>query len=176
MALFCCVINVLVFSSSLIIFTSETLKVLQTADTEQRRLGSSYTPSKSPGTSSTGSTSSRNSSLSTQSSRRSLTMANTTPRTTAASTRAAQNAEQFQQGIDAIQAAKNGEKKVEITVGKLNDLKKLAAASNKLAKDLAAEQKKSEHLESCCKDYEEKAASDAVANQVLTDTITKKTR
>ena len=175
----------LIFSFDLIIFTFEPLQVLQAADhterQQQRRPGSSSgslsTPSQRSGTGSSTpassvSTSSRNSSLSTQSSRRSLTMAN--PRTTAAATRAAQSGEQFQQGLDGVQAAKNGEKRIEITLAKLNELKKQAAASNKLLKELAAEQKKSEELENYCKDYEEKAASDAVAHQVLTDTIAKK--
>ena len=182
MGVVCCVIDELVFSSSLIILTFETSKVLQSADhrqQHQRRLGSSSassTPRLSTGTSSNNSTpasslstSSRNSSHQSSNSRRVLVEMT---RTTSTSNKA--SATEFQEGLEAAQRRQNSDKEVTILTSKLEELKKTAAESNKLRRELTACDKKIAKLEKTINTLETRLNADGTASTVLTDSIKEK--
>ena len=93
-------------------------------------------------------------------------------RTTSTSNKA--SATEFQEGLEAAQRRQNSDKEVTILTSKLEELKKTAAESNKLRRELTACDKKIAKLEKTINTLETRLNADGTASTVLTDSIKEK--
>jgi DNA gyrase/topoisomerase IV subunit A len=95
-------------------------------------------------------------------------MARTTQRSAAAS------ATEFQEGLEAVEAAKNADKAAKITNKQLENLTKMASEAKKLQKELANEQKKSADYEEIIDNLKNQHKNNSSTLEALNNTLSQR--